>query len=48
MTMGLLRFLAGNGAICTAMGAEWTLTTAGREACVIYGEWGGYGYVIPS
>ena len=38
MTVGLPRVLAGNGAMCIAMGAEWTRTTSGREACVFYGE----------
>lgn len=38
MTVGLPHFLAGDGATCAAMGAEWTRTTDGQEACVFYGE----------
>ena len=38
MTVGLPRFLAGDGATCVVMGAEWTRTTDGREACVFYGK----------
>ncbi|WBU58808.1 hypothetical protein [Paracoccus sediminicola] len=38
MTFGLPRFLAGDGTTCTIMGAEWTRTTDGQEACVFYGE----------
>lgn len=38
MTLLLPRVLASNGATCTLMGAEWTRTTEGQEACVFYGE----------
>lgn len=36
MTVTLPRFMAGNAATCAVLGASWTTTTTGVEACVFY------------
>ncbi|MEP2843240.1 MULTISPECIES: hypothetical protein [Alphaproteobacteria] len=38
MTVLLPRFLASNGSTCAALGASWTTTTTGIDACVFYAE----------
>jgi hypothetical protein len=38
MTVLLPRFLVSNASACTALGASWTTTTTGVDACVFYGE----------
>ncbi|MBL4571456.1 MAG: hypothetical protein JKY86_00055 [Gammaproteobacteria bacterium] len=36
LTVLLPRFLASSPAICTVLGADWTRTTSGVDACVFY------------
>ena len=36
MTLLLPRFLASNASACAALGASWTTTTTGADACVFY------------
>lgn len=36
MTVLLPHFLASNAATCAVLGAEWTRTTSGTDACVFY------------
>lgn len=36
LTVLLPRFLASNSATCAVLGAEWTRTTSGVDACVFY------------
>ena len=36
MTVLLPRFLAGNATTCAVLGASWTATTTGDDACVFY------------
>ncbi|WP_417585458.1 hypothetical protein [Pelagibacterium sp.] len=36
LTVALPRFLASNGVACAVLGAEWTATTSGINACVFY------------
>ena len=36
LTMTLPRFLASNASMCAVLGAFWTTTTTGAEACVFY------------
>lgn len=38
MTVLLPRFLASNPSTCAALGASWTTTTSGVDACVFYVE----------
>ena len=38
MTVLLPRFLASNAATCAVLGASWTSTTTGVDACVFYAE----------
>lgn len=38
MTVLLPRFLASNPSTCAVLGASWTTTTTGVDACVFYGE----------
>ena len=38
LTIALPRFYASNAATCAALGAEWTRTTSGVDACVFYRE----------
>lgn len=38
MTVTLPRFLASNASMCAVLGATWTTTTTGVDACVFYGE----------
>lgn len=38
MTVLLPRFLASNAAACAVLGASWTSTTTGVDACVFYAE----------
>lgn len=38
MTVTLPRLMAGNVSMCTVLGASWTTTTTGVDACVFYGE----------
>ena len=38
LTIALPRFYASNAATCAALGAEWTRTTSGVDACVFYVE----------
>ena len=38
LTMALPRFSASNAATCAVLGAEWTRTTSGVDACVFYVE----------
>ena len=39
LTFALPRFYASNAATCAVLGAEWTRTTSGVDACVFYAEW---------
>ena len=36
LTVTLPRFLASNASTCTVLGASWTTTTTGVDACVFY------------
>ena len=36
LTIALARFLASNAVTCAVLGAEWTKTTSGVDACVFY------------
>ena len=36
LTVTLPRFLASNASMCAALGASWTTTTTGVDACVFY------------
>lgn len=38
LTMTLPRFVASNGSMCAVLGATWTTTSTGVDACVFYGE----------
>ncbi|MEP4921950.1 MAG: hypothetical protein ABJV27_19555 [Roseibium sp.] len=38
MTLLLPRFLASNASACAVLGASWTATTTGADACVFYVE----------
>ena len=38
MTVALPRFMAGNASMCAVLGASWTTTTTGVDACVFYRE----------
>jgi hypothetical protein len=38
MTVALPRFLASNASACAVLGASWTTTTTGVDACVFYRE----------
>lgn len=38
MTVTLPRFMAGNASTCAVLGATWTTTTTGVDACVFYRE----------
>ena len=38
LTVALPRFLANNASACAALGATWTATTEGIDACVFYSE----------
>lgn len=38
LTVALPRFMASTNATCVILGAEWTRTTSGVEACVFYGK----------
>ncbi|MEJ6399547.1 hypothetical protein [Yoonia sp. 208BN28-4] len=38
ITLLLPRFLAGNASACAVLGASWTTTTTGVDACVFYRE----------
>ena len=38
LTMTLPRFMAGNAPACAVLGATWTTTSTGVDACVFYGE----------
>ncbi|KQB95030.1 hypothetical protein AL073_18390 [Loktanella sp. 1ANDIMAR09] len=38
LTVLLPRFLASNAATCAVLGASWTTTTTGVDACVFYAE----------
>ena len=38
LTVALPRFLASNAASCAVLGASWTSTTTGVDACVFYAE----------
>lgn len=38
LTIALPRFLAGNPTTCVVLGASWTTTTTGVDACVFYAE----------
>ena len=36
LTVTLPRFLASNASMCAVLGASWTRTTTGVDACVFY------------
>ncbi|MGX0978464.1 hypothetical protein ACSSVY_004204, partial [Roseovarius sp. MBR-51] len=36
LTVTLPRFLASNASTCAVLGASWTTTTTGVDACVFY------------
>lgn len=38
MTVTLPRFMTGNASLCATLGASWTTTTTGVDACVFYRE----------
>ena len=39
LTIGLSRFMAGNGTVCAVLGGEWLRgPESGKEACVFYAE----------
>ena len=38
LTVASPRFLASNAATCAVLGASWTTTTTGVDACVFYDE----------
>lgn len=38
MAVLLPRFLASNASVCAVLGASWTMTTTGVDACVFYDE----------
>ena len=38
LTIALPRFLASNAAACAVLGASWTTTTTGVDACVFYSD----------
>lgn len=38
LTVALPRFLASNAATCAVLGATWTTTTTGADACVFYAD----------
>ncbi|WP_299616772.1 hypothetical protein [uncultured Tateyamaria sp.] len=38
LTVTLPRFMASNASMCAVLGATWTTTSTGVDACVFYGE----------